>query len=146
MANEQGTEKIEGIFNWQGITMTENQEQKSKDMTLKSLEKKLRHLPEIEVPEALEARLLAAIPDRRTKGKQAQQLQWRRAWDFGVTAAAAVLIFALMFLVNYGLSISPQTSITEFDTSLCYTRWDQNNFLYDQNNMYVEKSVPNELK
>ncbi|HUS71914.1 MAG TPA: hypothetical protein VMY06_02525 [Sedimentisphaerales bacterium] len=126
--------------------MTENQEQKSKDMTLKSLEKKLRHLPEIEVPEALEARLLAAIPDRRTKGKQAQQLQWRRAWDFGVTAAAAVLIFALMFLVNYGLSISPQTSITEFDTSLCYTRWDQNNFLYDQNNMYVEKSVPNELK
>lgn len=146
MANEQGTEKNEGIFNWQGITMTENQEQKSKDMTLKSLEKKLRHLPEIEVPEALEARLLAAIPDRRTKGKQAQQLQWRRAWDFGVTAAAAVLIFALMFLVNYGLSISPQTSITEFDTSLCYTRWDQNNFLYDQNNMYVEKSVPNELK
>lgn len=126
--------------------MTENQEQKSKDMTLKSLEKKLRRLPEIEVPEALEARLLAAIPDRRTKGKQAQQLQWRRAWDFGVTAAAAVLIFALMFLVNYGLSIPSQTSIAEFDTSLCYTSWDQNNFLYDQNNTYLEKSLPHELK
>jgi hypothetical protein len=126
--------------------MAQNQEQKSKDITLKSLATKLRHLPEVEVPEKLEAKLLAAIPERRSKVAQAHQLQWYRAWDFGVTAAAAVLIFALMFLVNYGLSISPKVSITEYDTSLSYTRWDQNNFLYDQNNMYVEKSVPNELK
>jgi len=146
VANEQGTEKIEGIFNWQGITMAQNQEQKSKDITLKSLGAELRHLPEVDVPEALEARLLAAIPHSQAKPAPEYHIQWHRAWDFGVTAAAAVLIFALLFLVNYGLSISPQTSITEFDTSLCYTRWDQNNFLYDQNNMYVEKSVPNELK
>jgi len=126
--------------------MTENQEQKSKDMTLKSLEAELQRLPEVEVPEALEAKLLAAIPDSRAKAAPGHQLQWHRAWDFGVTAAAAVLIFALMFLVNYGLSIPSQTSITEFDTSLCYTRWDQNNFLYDQNNTYLGKSLPHELK
>lgn len=146
MADKQGAEKTKGIFNWQGITMAENQERKFKDMTLKSLEKKLHRLPEIEFPEALEARLLAAIPHSRARPAPEHHFQWHRAWDFGVTAAAAVLIFALMFLVNYGLSISPQTSMTEFDTSLCYTRWEQNNFLYDQNNMYIEKFVPNELK
>ena len=126
--------------------MAHNQEQKSKDMTLKSLEAEFRRLPEVEVPETLEAKLLAAIPDSRAKAAPGHQLQWHRAWDFGVSAAAAVLIFALMFLVNYGLSIPSQTSIAEFDTSLCYTRWDQNNFLYDQNNTYLEKSVPYELK
>ena len=146
MADFSGTEKNEGFFNWQGITMAKNQEQKSKDITLKSLAAKLRHLPEVEVPEKLEARLLAAIPERNSKAARIYQLRWYRAWDFGVTAAAAVLIFALMFLVNYGLSVSPHASITEFDTSLNCTRWDQNNFLYDQNNMYVEKSVPNQLK
>ena len=126
--------------------MAQNQEQKSKDMTLESLEAELRRLPEIEVRQALKDKLLAAIPDSRAKAARGHQLQWHRAWDFGVTAAAAVLIFALMFLVNYGLSIPSHTSIAEFDTSLCYTSWDQNNFLYDQNNTYLEKSLPHELK
>ncbi len=126
--------------------MARNQEKKSKHITQNSLAEDLRRLPEIEVPETLEARLLDAIPVRGENLTRAYQLRWYRTWDFGVTAAAAVLIFALMFLVNYGLSIPSQTSITEFDTSLCYTSWDQNNFLYDQNNTYLEKSVPYELK
>ena len=126
--------------------MTENQKQKSKHITLKSLADRLRRLPEIEVPETLEEKLLSAIPGRQTEHAPHLRLRCYRLWDFGATAAAAVLIFALMFLVSYGLSTPSQTSIAEFDTSLCYTKWEQNNFLYDQNNTYLEKTVPYELK
>lgn len=126
--------------------MTRFQKKKSKKFTQKSLAGCLRRLPEIEVPEKLENRLLAAIPVRRENLTRNRQLRWYRTWDFGVTAAAAVLIFALMFLVNYGLSTSSQTSIREFDTSLCYTGLYQNGFLYDQNNTYIEKNVPYQLK
>ncbi len=126
--------------------MTQNQEKKSKHITQKSLAEDLRRLPEVEVPETLEARLLDAIPVTQANLTPGHQLRCYRAWDFGVTAAAAVLIFALMFLVNYGLSTPSQTAIIEFDTSLCYTRWDQSKFMYDQNNTYLEKYVPYKLK
>jgi hypothetical protein len=126
--------------------MAQNQEKKSKHITQKSLADELRRLPEVEVPETLEARLLAAIPVRKENLTRDHQLRWYRTWDFGVTATAAVLIFALMFLVNYGLSTPTKTGIIEFDTSLCYTGWDQNNFMYDQNNTHLEKYVPYQLK
>jgi len=126
--------------------MTENKEQKSENITQESLAVRLRRLPEVTVPEDLKEKLLAAIPDRGAKVSRGHQRQVVRAWDYGVTAAAAVLIFALMFLVNYGLSTPPKTGIIEFDTSLCYTGWDQNNFMYDQNNTYLEKSLQYKLK
>ena len=143
MANKPGTEKIKGIFNWQGITMAGSREQKRKD---KSLEAQLRCLSQVEVSETLKARLFAAIPDREQKAALQGQVHYRRrAWSLGV--AAAVLIFALMFLINYGLSVPSQTLFTELnDTSLCCTRWDQNNFLYDQNNAGIEQSLPFDLK
>ena len=126
--------------------MEEKQEQKSKKIIKKSLAAQLCSLPELSPPEALKDNLLAAIPERATKVEPGQQRQWYRVWDYGVTAAAAVLIFALMFLVNYGLSTTSKTQIIEFDTSLCYAGLDQNNFLYDQNNTSLEKSVPYKLK
>ncbi len=126
--------------------MTENKEQKSRNITKKSLAAQLRSLPEVRPPEALKDKLLSAIPDRGPKVARGHQRQSVRAWDFGVTAAAAVLIFALMFLVNYGLSTPSKTAMIEFDTSLCYAGWDQNNFMYDQNNTYLEKSLQYQLK
>jgi hypothetical protein len=126
--------------------MTENKEQKFRNITEKSLAAQLRSLPEISPPEALKEKLLAAIPDRRPKPASVHRRLWYRAWDFGVTAAAAVLIFALMFLVNYGLSTPSKTAMLEFDTSLCYAAWDQNNFMYDQNNTSLEKSLQYKLK
>lgn len=126
--------------------MTQKREKKSKRITLKSLAAHLRRLPELEVPETLEPRLLAAIPDTQAKPEPPHQFRGYRAWDFGVTAAAAVLIFALMFLVNYGLSTPSKKGLIEFDTSLWSTTPNQNNFLYDQNNTYLEKSGSYELK
>lgn len=122
--------------------MRRNNEQKWKDMTLKSVEARLRCLPEVEVPKTLKARLLDAIVGREAKVTGEHRGRWHPwAWDFGTTAAAAVLIFALVFMVNYGLSIPSQGLLTEFDTSLCCPRWDQNNFLYDQNNACAEEAV-----
>lgn len=127
--------------------MTKNREQKFKDMTVKSLEGQLRSLPDVEAPETLKGKLLAAVPRSDADVTQEYQVQWRpRAWDFGATAVAAVLIFALMFMVNYGLSVPSQASLAGFsDTSLVCPRWDQNNFLDDQNNACIEKSLPREL-
>ena len=126
--------------------MAENKEQKSRNITKKSLAAQLRSLPEVRPPEALKDKLLSTIPDRGPKVARGHQRQSVRAWDFGVTAAAAVLIFALMFLVNYGLSTPSKTAMIEFDTSLCYAGWNQNNFMYDQNNTYLEKSLQYKLK
>jgi len=146
VAHFPGTENFKAIFIWQGITMTQKRKKKSKRITIKSLAAKLRSLPEVEVPESLKPGLLAAIPDTQAKPAPTHQFRRYPAWDFGVTAAAAVLIFALMLLVNYGLSTPLKTGIIEFDTSLCCKTWNQNNFLYDQNNTYLEKSGSYELK
>jgi hypothetical protein len=126
--------------------MTEKKDQKSENITQKSLAAQLRSLPEVSPPQALKDKLLAAIPDSQPKPSPAHQRLWYRAWDFGVTAAAAVLIFALMFLVNYGLSTPSKNAMIEFDTSLCYAARDQNNFMYDQNNTSLEKSLQYKLK
>lgn len=119
--------------------MKENQEQKWKDTTLKSLEAKLRNLPEVEVPETLEAKLLAAIPDREPVAIEHSVRQHPGAWDFGATAAAVILILALIFTVNYGLSTPSQMlSAQPKDTSLCYTGWEPHYLPLDQNNALVE--------
>lgn len=148
MANEPGIEKIKGIFDGQGITMAGSRKQKRKGMTLKSLEARLRCLSQVEVPETLKAKLFAAIPEREQKATPQYQVPCRRrVWRFGAAAAAAVLIFGLLFSINYGLSVPSQVLFTELnDTSLCYTRWNQSNFLYDQNNTCIEKSLPFDLK
>jgi hypothetical protein len=126
--------------------MTQKREKKTKRITIKSLAAQLRRLPEVEIPETLKPRLLAAIPDTQAKHAPTHQFRWYHAGDFGVTAAAVVLIFALIFLINYGLYTPSRTEIIEFDTSLRCTTWNQNNFLYDQNNTYLEKSGSYELK
>lgn len=115
--------------------MKGNQEEKSDDITLQSLEQRLRHLPEPDVPKALETRLLAAIPsDAEDVSVSARTVCYPRLWDFWATAAAAILILALMLTANYGLSVSSRTLSTQLrDTSLLGTQWDRYPFLGDQN-------------
>lgn len=115
--------------------MTENQKHKWNDMSLKSLEAQLRHLPEVKFPEKLKTKLLAAIPNRQQKVSIGHQFKWYlSARDLGATAAAAIFILVLMLLINYGLPNPSQTLLTELnDTSLWCTTWEQNNFPYDQN-------------
>jgi hypothetical protein len=120
--------------------MAKNKEEKWDHKTLQSLEEELCRLPEVDVPETLEARLLAAIPSSRPK-KLADHCVKRhpRLWDFGLTAAAAVLILALMLTVNYGLSNPTRLLPARLkDTSLCHAGWEQLYLPLDQNNALVE--------
>ncbi|MHC4528313.1 MAG: hypothetical protein ACYS29_10580 [Planctomycetota bacterium] len=118
--------------------MKNNQERKWQDLTLKSLKAELRRLADVQVPHTLEARLLAGIPKSKAQDAPVHRIERHTAWDFGVTAAAAVLIVALMLTVNYGLSVPSQMLLTDLrDTSLVYARWDQNNLFYDQNNTLI---------
>ena len=126
--------------------MTQKRKKKSKRITLKSLAAYLRRLPEVEVPETLKPKLLAAIPDTQAKPAPLHQFRWYPAWYFGMTAAAVVLFFSLMFLVNYDLYTPSRSSIIEFDTALRSTTPNQDNFLYDQNNTYLEKFGSYEIK
>lgn len=115
MANKPGAEKIKRILDWQGITMTNNQEQKGQDLTLKSLEAKLRCLGDVEVPQTLEAKILARVPDSKA-GSPQDHGSWRRSrvWGIGI-ATAAVLILALIFMSNYGPFVSSHTLIKDFN-------------------------------
>jgi len=117
-------------------------------MTLKSLQANLRRLAGLQTPEALKNKLLADIPHSRAQAPSQQWIQWHRgAWDFGVTAVAAVLIIALMFMVNYAFYLPPRGLLTQLkDTSLCYTTWDQNNFLCDYNNASAQSFFPYEIQ
>ena len=126
--------------------MTHNQKPKPEEMTLKSLEERLRRLPQVQPSESLESKLLAAIGDGRAEFTEEHHLRWwPGAWNFGAAATAAILILALMLVVNYGLATPSQMLLTELnDTSLCYTGWDQNNFLYDQNSAFTEKTSPSD--
>ncbi len=75
--------------------MASNQEHNREDKALRLLEDELHRLPKVEVPETLEARLLAAIPRIPTEMARWRRIRWRR-WTIGVvsTAAAAALIVA----------------------------------------------------
>jgi dihydroorotase len=115
--------------------MTENQEHKWNDMSLKSLEGELRCLPEVKVPERLKTKLLAAIQSRQQKISIGHRLEWHLgARDLVATAVAAIFIFASMLMVSYGLPNPPQTLLTELnDSSLRYK-----NIFYDQNYVLVK--------
>ena len=115
MANEPGTEKVKGILDWQGITMTTNREQKWQDPTLKSLEAGLRRLGEVEVPQTLESKILARVPDGKAGSSQDQRSwRWPRVCGIGI-ATAAVLVLALIFMSNYGPLVPSQMLITDLN-------------------------------
>lgn len=115
--------------------MTEKQEHKWNDMSLKSLEEELRCLPEVKVPEKLKTKLLAAIQSRQQKISISHRLKWHLgARDLVATAAAAIFIFVSMLMVSYGLPTPSQTLLTGDDLSLRYTMYDQNCVLIKDNN------------
>ena len=114
--------------------MTQNQRQNGEDMTLESLEAQLRRLPEVEVPEALEARLLAAIPHGVSHLRQQSRLGW---WPgaLGIGAAAAFLILVFVFVANYAPSTGSGPAIIEPNDRSRY-------FLADQNSEHIGNAEP----
>jgi hypothetical protein len=112
--------------------MAQNQEQRWQDMTLNSLEAKLRSFSLLEAPETLKAKLFAAIPAEKAKAAQQHRAQWWRGIGAWGTAAAAVVILALIFVPDYGPSMPSQTLIADLNDRPV------RNLLTDQNNALVE--------
>ena len=99
--------------------MPNDQEQSRENRALRSLEDELRLLPKAEVPETLEARLLAAIPRMPTEGARWRRMRWRR-WSLGVgsvAAAAAVIAAAVMLPLHRSHENSKQSVRVSSDTS-----------------------------
>ena len=95
--------------------MITNREQEWQDLTLESLEAQLRRLGEVEVPQTLEAKILAKVPDGKAERSQHHRAWWwPRVCSIGI-ATAAVLILALIFMSNYGPFVSSQTLITDLN-------------------------------
>jgi hypothetical protein len=95
--------------------MTTNREQQWRDLTLESLEAKLRRLGEVDVPQTLEAKILTNVPDGGAGSPQDHRnWRWPRIWGIGI-ATAAVLILALIFMSNYGPFVSSHTLIGDFN-------------------------------
>ena len=124
-----------------------NKEQKSKNVTLKSLEARLRSFPKPQPPETLKDRLLATIPRTQPQLSQKHQIKPQsRVWNFGAVTAAAAVIFAFMFMLNYALSTPSQMLFTELnDTSLSYAASGPIFFEYDQNDTCLAMTLPNGL-
>jgi hypothetical protein len=102
MADEPSPEETQGVFNWQDIVMKENHKPTWEDVTLKSLEATLRSLPEPGIPETLEARLHAAIPQKPPETIRGRPVR-RRLEAYGLWAtAAAVVLLVLALATHYG--------------------------------------------
>jgi hypothetical protein len=115
--------------------MAENQERKWNDMSLKYLEKELRCLPEVTVPEKLKTKLLSSIQNRQPKTSKGHQFDWCLCTrDLVATAVAAIFIFVSMLMVSYGLPNPPKDLLMEQnDSSLRYK-----SIFYDQNYVFAE--------
>ena len=107
--------------------MASDQEHRREDRALRSLEDELRRLPKLEVPETLEARLLAAIPRMPTETARRRRIRWRR-WTIGAVsaAAAAALIIAAVMLPLHRSTENFQKSMgVSTDTSPPYVLGDR---------------------
>lgn len=115
--------------------MAESTEQKFREMTLKSLEAMLRRFSELQVPETLKAKLFAAIPGRRVRsGQEYHARRWRVVWCFG-TAAAVVLVLAIMLAPNYSPSGPAKTVVVDLnDRTMRSVISDQNSGLIKDTN------------
>ena len=147
MANQQDTEKTKNVFVEWSIKVMKNKEQKSKIVKIKSLEARLHRFPEHQPPETLKAKLLAAIPHTQPQPAQKSQIKLKsRVWNFGAFSAAAAVILAFMFMLNYALSTPSQMLFTELnDTSLSYAASGPLFLEYDQNDTCLAMTLPHGL-
>ena len=117
------------------------------NLTLKELEKRLRHLPNVPAPAELKSKLFTNIPDRQLKIPKKDMKWYFRICNYGASTAAAVLIFALMLTMNSALSIHAKILPTDLnDISLSSPGLFQLNSLYDQNDASVTPFLPKDLK
>jgi hypothetical protein len=122
--------------------MTGNRNKGWEDVTRESLGAELRNLPELEVPGALEAKILSGIPNNPAAGHEHRLHWWPRVWGLGI-ATAAVLILALIFVSDSGPSVSSHTFIADLnDRPAHHVLADQNSLLIEDTNAVTSTDRP----
>ena len=94
--------------------MKHDKKNMSKSITLKILETQLRSLPHFEPQQQLKQKLLAAIGKDNSETNKTYRLRW---WPGAVglgTAAAVVLVMAMIFLSSLGPSAASKPPILAF--------------------------------
>ena len=115
--------------------MKENHKQTWQNITLKSLEAKLRSLPEPGIPETLEARLHGTIPRSPTETIREHLFRrWLKTYGIWATAAA-VAILVLVLAVNHGPPSPSHRFVVDLnDGANRYVPADQNAVLIEDTN------------
>ncbi|UCF15055.1 MAG: hypothetical protein JSW59_16725 [Phycisphaerales bacterium] len=115
--------------------MKEDNKKTWENITLKSLEARLRSLPEPGIPATLEARLHATIPERPTETIRVHLLRrWIKACALSATAAA-VVILAIVLAANHGPPSPSHRSVADLnDGASRHVPADQNTVLIEDTN------------
>jgi hypothetical protein len=88
--------------------MKENRDSELNKVTLKSLETKLRSIPQPDAPVTLKLKLLKVIPKKPRKEEYARTIRPRLGiLGYGATAAM-VFILTLIVILNFGRSTAPR--------------------------------------
>ena len=119
--------------------MKKKNNDKSKIMSLKSLKTALRKFAEVEIPETLETKLLAQIPQQKTKivAGSCYRRHWG-FWSFGGAAAAAMVLAVILAAVYMPNSAGGRGELSR--ASAKYAQADQNVAnIQDINTGYFEK-------
>ena len=96
--------------------MKDDQKRMLEEFTLKSLEAKLRSLPEPKIPETLEAKLHATIPQKPIEIIRDHPIRRRlQAYGLWTTAAAAVLVLAWVLASDYAPPASSQRFVMDLN-------------------------------
>lgn len=116
--------------------MKDNHKRMWEELTLKSLEAKLRSLPEPKIPETLEARLHTTIPQKPMEIIRDHSVR-RRLQAYGLWAtAAAVLILAWVLASNSGPPAPSQRFVADLnDRTSRQVPSDQNAVLIEDTNL-----------
>ncbi|MFH1616762.1 MAG: hypothetical protein ABIG61_16980 [Planctomycetota bacterium] len=95
--------------------MNEKKQYNLQNVTSRSLKAALRGLSDIDFPDTLKARLIAAIPDNCLHAPRRHCVQWYfKTWGLG-TAIAAVLLFVLILVVTYGSILPAGGSVIDWN-------------------------------
>ncbi|MFA6186747.1 MAG: hypothetical protein WC770_05990 [Phycisphaerae bacterium] len=101
----------------------------SKGISLKSLEANLRSFSDIDVPQGLKAKILAAIPCEVQNSRKNPDFRWFKFWTFGFgTSAAALFVVGTMMIFKTSTLSTTQMFVADpIDMPRCFITIDQNN-------------------
>jgi hypothetical protein len=100
----------------------------SRGISLRSLEANLRSFSDIDVPQGLKAKILAAVPHGALNSQKNLDFHWFKFWAFGLgtSAAALFVVGAMIILKTSTLSTTQMLVADPIDMPRYFITTDQN--------------------